>query len=992
MKIQFDANQTFQLDAIAAVTDLFEGQPQGAPEFAVIKSIVGGELFAGQERSELGLGNRLLVADDKLKANTRAVQARNDIEAADEAASLDAWEIFDAAANTPRVCPHFSVEMETGTGKTYVYLRTVFELSRRYGFKKFIVVVPSVAIREGVLKNIEITADHFRALYDNMPFEHFVYSARDLSKLRQFAVGNTLQILIINIDAFRKNFIGTEEERKSNVIYRENDKLSGRQPIEFVQAARPIVIIDEPQSVDSTEKSQEAIKSLNPLCTLRYSATHRNTYNLVYRLDPVRAFELRLVKQIVVGNARGDGATTDAYITVQDIVHKPTIRAKLRIHVQTADGVKAKTVNVKNGDDLSVRSEGVAAYAQGYSVTGISAEPEREFIRFSNGLELRKGQETGGMREDVWRKQIQKTIEKHLEKELQLHNRGIKVLSLFFIDRVANYRDYDEAGKPVNGKIARMFEEEFKALAKKKDYAVLDWLKEPLDKLHNGYFASDKKGVLKDTKGDSQADDDVYNLIMKEKERLLSPEEPLRFIFSHSALREGWDSPNVFQICTLNETQSAMKKRQEIGRGLRLPVASDGKRVFDDSINKLFVMANESYEEFARTLQKEYEEDCGVTFGKVPATAFAKLVQVVDGEEMPIGKVSAEVVRQALVAQKMLQADGRIGTAFEPRRLDFNLMLPAGFEDLTPAVVDLLSSYQIERHIRRERDERSNRLKKEVTLSPEFQELWKRIKPRTTYRVEFETDALVHLSIAELRRMARIEAPSVTVTVGRIEIKKAGVEGQAESVVREEIVPFTHGLPDILSYLQNETELTRSTLVRILKGSERLGEFFANPQRFMDQVASILKHVLHRLLVDGIKYDRIAGSGPEAEWEMLLFKDEEFINFLTAQEVKKSIYQFVPYDSEIEREFAKRLDQRSDIRLFVKLPDWFKVDTPVGTYNPDWAIVKHEDETVYLVRETKGTKDYLKLRTSEADKVRCGQKHFEALGVSFDVAVSANEI
>src|SRR5215467_1725884 len=325
MKLQFDPNQPYQLDAVAAVTDLFDGQPQGAPEYAIIPAEDLGGLFAGQTRTELGVGNYLLLSAEKLHANTRAVQARNDIEVAYPGAPLAVWELFDMAANQARVCPHFSVEMETGTGKTYVYLRTVFELSRRYGFKKFIIVVPSVAIREGVLKNIEITAEHFRALYDNMPFEHFVYDAKRVNRLRQFATSNTLQILIINIDAFRKNFTGTEEEQKSNVIYKESDKLSGRQPIEFVQAARPIVIIDEPQSVDSTDKAQEAIRALNPLCTLRYSATHRNPYNLLYRLDPVKAFELRLVKQIVVAGVSADGAANDAFVRCEQIKYQPHI-------------------------------------------------------------------------------------------------------------------------------------------------------------------------------------------------------------------------------------------------------------------------------------------------------------------------------------------------------------------------------------------------------------------------------------------------------------------------------------------------------------------------------------------------------------------------------------------------------------------------------------------------------------------------------------------
>jgi type III restriction enzyme len=729
--------------------------------------------------------------------------------------------------------------------------------------------VPSVAIREGVLKNIEITTDHFRALYNNLPFEHFVYDAKKVNRLRQFAVSNTLQILVINIDAFRKNFTGTEEEQKSNVIYKESDKLSGRQPIEFVQAARPIVIIDERQSVDNTEKAQEAIKALNPLCTLRYSATHRSPYNLVYRLDPVRAFELKLVKQIVVASATTDSGGNDAFVRVEQIDYKKGIKAKLRIHVQTPEGPKEKSVTVKNGADLFALSNERACYQQGFSVAEISAEPGSEFLRFNNGRVLRLGEEAGGMREDVWRAQIKHTIKRHLEKELQVRARGLKVLSLFFIDRVANYRDYDEAGQPVKGKFADAFEAELAALGKDERYRQLDWLQLPLGKLHDGYFAQDRKGVLKDTRGDTQADDEVYNLIMKDKERLLSMDEPLRFIFSHSALREGWDNPNVFQICTLNETKSAVKKRQEIGRGLRLPVDQNGLRVFDESVNKLYVMANEIYEDFARALQTEYEEDCGVTFGKVPLTALAKLARVVDGVEQPIGRDAADVIRTSLIKQKMLDNDGRIQPAFDPKRKDFKLELPEAQRDLTPAVVDLLATYQIERHIRKEKDEGSNRLRKEIQLSPEFQALWDRIKPKTTYRVEFETDKLVQRCVDAVREMQKIEPPKIHVVTGRIGVTKGGVTTTATSVA-DEAANYLGPLPDLLAYLQNETELTRSTLVRILKASGRLGEFFHNPQHFMDAVAAIMKHELHRLLVDGIKYEQITGSGPEAEWEMLL--------------------------------------------------------------------------------------------------------------------------
>ena len=993
MKIQFDPNQQFQLDAVAAVTDLFEGQPQGAPEYAVIHSSVGEGLFAGQERSELGVGNQLLLADDKLLENTRKIQTANDTEVQDPAAPLESWALFDSPANQTRHCPHFSVEMETGTGKTYVYLRTIFEMSRRYGFQKFIIVVPSVAIREGVLKNIAITADHFRALYNNLAFEHFVYDAKKINRLRQFATSNTLQILVINIDAFRKNFTGTEAEQKSNVIYKESVKLSGRQPIEFVQAARPIVIIDEPQSVDNTELAREAIKALNPLCTLRYSATHRNPYNLVYRLDPVNAFKQRLVKQIVVASAVTETAANAAFVRVEEIDHRKGIKAKLRIHVQSADGPKEKSVTVKNGADLFALSNERAAYAQGFSVAEINAEPGNEFIRFNNGRTLRLGEEVGGMRDDVWRTQIKHTIKRHLDKELQVRSRGIKVLSLFFVDRVANYRDYDASGHPVAGKFAAAFEAELAALIQEERYHSLPWVQEPIGRLHNGYFAQDKNKVLKDTTGSTQADDEVYNLIMKDKERLLSSEEPLRFIFSHSALREGWDNPNVFQICTLSEAKSSIKKRQEIGRGLRLPVDQQGLRVFDESINKLYVMANESYEDFARSLQTEYEDECGVTFGKVPLTALAKLTQVVDGLQQPIGRDAALAIRQALVVQKMLDVDGRIQQAFDPRRAGFTLVLPEAQRELTADVIDLLSSYQIERHIRREQDERPNKLKKAVTLSPEFVALWDKIKPKTTYRVEFDTEELVRKAVGAVKQMQRIEAPRIHILTGFLNVGAGGISAVAAGAAEEQVQFDAYPVPDVLAYLQNETELTRSTLVRILTQSGRLEEFFKNPQRFMDNVAALLKNELHRLLVDGIKYERLDGGESSADWEMVLFKNEELINYLTAIQVQKSVYEYVVYDSEVEREFAKQMDTREDIKLFVKLPSWFLIDTPVGKYNPDWAILKHDGQAMYMVRETKDTHDFLMLRhPSEADKIRCGIRHFEAIGVPFDVVVTASEV
>lgn len=992
MKIHFDANQQFQLDAVAAVTDLFEGQPQSAPTMTPVHVVDYGEIFAGQAQTELGVGNQLLLDEDRLRENTRAVQHQNDIEIADLNASLEAWEHFDVPADRARRVPHFSVEMETGTGKTYVYLRTIFELSQKFGFQKFIIVVPSVAIREGVLKNLEITEEHFKTLYNITP-EYFVYDAKKINRLRQFATSNTLQILVINIDAFRKNFTGTEEEKKSNVIYKESDKLSGRQPIEFVQAARPIVIIDEPQSVDNTDKAQEAIKALNPLCTLRYSATHTNPYNLIYQLDPVRAFELRLVKQIVVASAAVEGGANEAYVRVDKIDYKNGIKAKLRIQEQTDAGPREKTVTVKNGADLYTLSNERAAYKEGYEIAEINAEPDNEYIRFANGRVMRLGEEVGGMRDDIWRAQIKHTVKRHLEKELQTQKRGIKVLSLFFIDRVANYRDYDEAGKPIAGKFAKAFEETLTELAKEERFTPLKWLKLPIEKLHNGYFAQDKKGILKDTRGDTQADDEVYNLIMKDKEKLLTTEEPLRFIFSHSALREGWDNPNVFQICNLREMSTERERRQTLGRGLRLPVDQNGDRVRDDSINKLYVFANETYEDFARGLQSEYESE-GISFGKIPLVALSKLTQVVDEEEKPIGREAAQEIRTALIEQNILDEDNRIQPTFDPRRPDFKLNLPEAFSSLAPAVTDLLSSYLIERHIRREKQEGPNRFKKAIEASPEFLELWNKIKPKTTYRVEFSTDELVISAVRTIKAMPRIEAPKIRITAGQVDIKKGGVASNAVSVSEEKVDYRSRPLPDILAYLQEQTELTRATLVRILKESGRLEEFFLDPQKFMDQIAYIIKHELHRLLVDGIKYEKLVVDGREDEWEMATFKNEEIINYLSALQVKNSTHEYVVYQSIVEYEFAKKLDEREDIKLFLKLPDKFFIETPVGKYIPDWAIVKHNDNTIYMVRETKGVKkeQFLKLRTSESDKIRCGEKHFEALGLDFDMVTDAGDV
>lgn len=971
MKLQFDPKQEFQLEAVKSVVDLFDGQPLNNSDFQISFETTGSGLFGSLVQTELGLGNALVVGRDTILKSLNVVQNRHDL--TPDMSLLP----VDYSANAPAPM-NFSVEMETGTGKTYVYLRTIFELNKKYGFKKFIIVVPSVAIREGVLKNLEITSSHFRSLYNNVEFEYFVYDAKKVNRLRQFAVSNQIQILVINIDAFNKKDIA--------VIHKEADKLSGRKPIEFVSATNPIVVIDEPQSVDNTDKAQEAIRSLNPLCTLRYSATHINPYNLVYSLNPVRAFELRLVKQLVVLSPRGTGAQNEAYVKLLSVDRRNGIKAKVEIDVQGNDGPKRKAVTVKNESDLFLASKEREVYRNGYLVAEINAEPGNEFIRFNNGKVLTLGRELGGIQGDLWRVQIRNTIRRHLDKLNAVKDKGIKVLSLFFIDKVANYRSYDEQGQPVKGKFAVAFEEAFQELTVQDRYKNL--LPFPLEKLHDGYFAQDKKGMFKDTNGSTQAEDDVYSLIMKRKEDLLSLTEPLQFIFSHSALREGWDNPNVFQICTLNETRSALKKRQEIGRGLRLPVNQDGERVFDEHINKLLVVANESYEDFAKALQTEYEQDCGVTFGKIPVYAFAGLMKVVAGEGVSLGRAESEKIFKGLVAKGIISEAGKIQPTFDPKDSTVDLGLPPEHAHLRSAVVDVLQSYQLERHIKKDEDGQRLKLKKEVTLDPAFQELWNRIKAKTTYSVEYQTETLVANAVKAIKAMEKIQPVRIQVTEAGLNVARAGV---STSVLREaaEVIKFDGALPDVVAYLQSETELTRSTIVKILIESGRLPEFLLNPQRYMDAVSAILKQQLHKLIVDGIKYEKLAG----AEYEMRLFEEQEIVSYLNNRlDVKHSIYDAVVYDSEVEREFAKKLDEREDIKLFVKLPDWFKVETPLGAYNPDWAIVKEGDHTLYLVRETKGTKDFEKLRNIEAEKIRCGRKHFETLKVDFAVVTSASEI
>jgi len=988
MKLKFDSNLEYQLEAIQAVTDLFEGLPPKQSEFEI--SAQPGTLHF----TELGIGNHLMLGEDQLLKNLHFVQERNTVPKSRFLVEKDDIYPF----------PNFSVEMETGTGKTYVYLRTIFELNRKYGFKKFIVVVPSVAIREGVLSSISLMHEHFKGIYDNVPFDHFVYNSGDLSKVRQFAVSNEVQIMIINIQAFQKDAGDIEDysklteaqRKKLNIIHQQQDKMSGRRPIEFVKAANPIVIIDEPQSVDNTAKAKRAIKTLNPMFCLRYSATHINPYNLLYRLDPIRAFDMRLVKQIEVASIQAEDNFNEVFIRIDSIGYAKkakTPHAKATIHEDTSNGPREKKITLKHGTDISQQTSRVGY--DGYIVTNISAEEGLERVEFANGKVITVQQEEGGMRVEVLKAQINQLVEEHFKKEYRFRDKGIKVLSLIFIDKVDNYRWYDSDGNPEKGKLAIWFEEAYRKVSHKPTYSGL--LPFNVDEVHDGYFSVDrKKGkivALKDTSGSTKADDETYQLIMRDKERLLSQDVPLRFIFSHSALKEGWDNPNVFQICSLRDMGTERERRQTLGRGLRLPVNQDGERIYDSSINKLTVIASESFEEYARGLQEDIETDIGggFKFGRVDKIAFARLID--ENTDQPIGQEASEKIWQALVERGYLDGQGDITAEFVPEEKGFKMELPSELETMRAAITDEVKRYMFKNRIKNAREKRTFKYNKRIEINEDFKALWDKINKKTKYSVEFETGELFKRAVEKIKKMEKVQPVRILIDKTEVDITEAGVEGGLVKESRTEYITGPRFLPDILAYLQRETELTRATLVEILKESGRLKEFTINPQSFMTEVAKLIRRALNELVIDGIKYELIEGQ----YYEMRLFEEKEIEEYLSRlYEVQsnddRTPYDYVPFESEVEREIAEKLDTNDNVRFFSKLPRWFVIPTPLGDYNPDWAVVLEHDKKLYLVRETKSTHDRHGRRDTENRKVDCGKAHFDSLGVNFKVSTNIHEV
>ena len=974
MKLRFDSDLAHQKEAIAAAVGVFEGQNIQQDDCAPIKQSWSGEFSAGLQHSELGVANTLRIEEDRILENVRKIQEQNEVPQSSDALEGGNYHF-----------PNFTIEMETGTGKTYVYLRSIFELNRQYGFKKFIIVVPSVAIREGVLKSLQITKEHFSKIYDQVSYDYFVYNSKKLGQVRQFAAGNAVQIMVINIDAFRGG-------KDSRIFNQERDGLSGRKPLEFVASSRPILIIDEPQSVDNTSAAQEAIQTLNPLCAFRYSATHKNFYHLLYKLDPVKAYDLRLVKRIEVNSVQSEDNFNMPYVRLDSVEYGKGARkphAKITIHVDGPSGPKAKKIKITHGQDLASKSDR-PDYAHGFTVCGISAVEESEHIEFTNKTILHLGEEIGGMREEIIKAQIQDTIEIHLDREKRLKKQGIKVLSLFFIDKVANYRIYNNDGSFQKGRFAQWFEEIYTELSKKSKYkGVLPY---DAEEVHGGYFSQDKKG-FKDTRGTTKADEDTYNLIMRDKERLLDMKEPLRFLFSHSALKEGWDNPNVFQICTLREIGSETERRQTIGRGLRLPVNQKGERVFEDNINCLTVVANESFEDYAKALQADIERDTGIEFGRVRSTDFSKLIS--PSTDQPIGREVSERIYKELQKQGYLNTEGKIQDKFAPEMPGFVLDVADKFKPMRATIIDEMKGYLFKNRVANFRARKQVKYRKEAELNPDFLELWKRINKKTFYSVKYNTKDLIDKAIESIRKMEEIHPVQIVRSRTEVDITKAGVEAGKFLDASAIDAKAQKQIPDIIAFLLRETQLTRDTLCEILRRSNRLDKFLVNPQVFMTEVAKRINDTIRNMVVKGIKYEKV---GDEV-YEIKIFEKEDekylgaYLNqFYKVQSLCKTTHNYVPYDSTVEKDFAEKFDSVDRVRFFVKLPSWFQVPTPIGNYNPDWALVLGEDAKVYLVRETKSTKDEDKRRIQENDKIKYGKKHFEAINVNFKDCANVQEV
>lgn len=991
LKIQFDTLD-YQTDAVKSVVSVFEGQTIKKSNFTITNAAPEGILFTSDG---IGIGNKVIIDEKQMLKNVNKTQILNGI--------VPSRNLF----GNNKVFPQFNIEMETGTGKTFVYLKTILELNKQYGFLKFVIVVPSIAIKEGVLKTFKITKEYFKKQYDGLIYDLFSFDSSELDRVNSFASSNTVSIMVTTIQSFNKS---------TNVMNQENDQLSGAKPIDLIAETHPILIIDEPQSVDNTDLAKNALNSLRPSAGFRYSATHKdNTYPKIYQLDAIDAYDKQLVKQIEVAGIEVDNHGNQAHLKLVGVkAQKNVITARIEVYKKTRNDAVKKILTFKAGDDMYTKTN-LQVYENVGFIEDIDATPGAEAVYFSGKPE--KIDMSSATLEDELNKheQIYKTIEEHLNRELRFKKAGlrIKVLSLFFLDKVENYRIYDENGNPKNGKYAKIFEEEYQHLINLPRYKVLNDAKVPVSEVHDGYFSVDRSKKMKNTKGDSKADESTYELIMKDKEGLLTMYDEskhhcakankIRFIFSHSALKEGWDNPNVFQIATLIDTKDTITKRQKIGRGLRIAVNEKGKRVPGFQVNTLTVMANESYQRFAEGLQKEYEED-GVVFGTFKKDSFATIIishDEITGELKILGQKKSEKLSNYYKDKGYINSENRATDKLKKAVSKRKIPVPKEFENIATEILKVIKS-KIQYLNIKDANEKIELKADKKAMTGDFLELWNRIKYKTKYTINVDSEKLIGLAINGYKSIKGIN--SIQTRRGMYLYKKAKVKMKQAGVIADETNEsdesiknnYAYELPDIITFLQNETNLTRKTIVLILESANNLDSFRNNPLSYMTQVANIINLIKNKLIIDGIKYTRI-----NDEYDQKLFTTETLNAYLgvNGNSVKvddskqKTIYNYVVTDSNIEREFVKQAELDDKVKFYIKLPNWFKVPTPIGSYNPDWAILyeKGNAQHLYFIVETKGDVRYESLRPKEQEKIEAGIKHFKAVDPEIEFKCVSNE-
>lgn len=965
MKLHFESDLTYQQNAITSVCDLFEGQEKWESEMTVLAPAQGALSFEGATGSMPV--NPQIPEDDVLLKNLNNVQLKNQLPPSPVLDSHD-----------------FTVEMETGTGKTYVYLRTMLELNKRYGMSKFIIVVPSVAIKEGVYKTLQITEEHFKSLYAGVPYEYYLYDSAKPADVRNFATSSVMQIMVMTVGAINKKDVNKLYQSSEKTTVDDLDK-----PIDLIRATRPIIIVDEPQSVDGglNGAGKTALDAMHPMFTLRYSATHVHKHHMVYRLDAIDAYNQKLVKQIEVAGLEVQNASNSPYVKLVSINSKKN-SISATVIVDIADkkgGVNRSEITVHDG--MTLDDETGRDIYQGYRISEIRTGKEGYLTLEtpSNTYYMKVGDVVGDIDPMlIQRHMIRRTIREHLDKELRLNPQQIKVLTLFFIDKVDFYRQNNEEGLREPGEYARIFEEEYLKAIKSPAYKdLLPSHPEHAKDVHDGYFSIDKKGGWAETSESNNAGRENaergYNLIMKNKEKLLSFSNPVRFIFSHSALKEGWDNPNVFQICSLREMGSERERRQTLGRGLRLCVNQEGERVRDDSINILTVVASENYEAYAERLQSEIENETGIRFGIIEKDAFAHVVTNSGSESKAIGVSGSNEIWTWLITEGYLEKSGKISKSLSKALHENTFILMEKYLSVQKHIEAILRKSNTRLNINNAEERVKVKYRKENFNSPYFNELWKRIKYKTVYKLDFSEEKLVEACAKSIEEMPAVDKATLSFSKAVITKDRSGLDVKvlANGTTTSVIEVSGQQLPDLLSVLQDKTGLTRRSLVQILKESGRINDFIKNPNSFIKEVITRINYVKSLSIIDGIKYYPISSEN----YAQSLFNEKELTGY-TRRMFKagnKSLHEYINVDSDIEREFAKDLEMQEEVKLYTKLPNWFKIPTPLGNYNPDWALVinKNGEDNIYFVVETKS--NLLTLRDNESGKIKCGEAHFESL-------------